>query len=232
MALVRFGEGSQRSGSLGGTVYSRNRFGPYVRARSVPVQPQSAAQVAIRAAMADMSERWENTLTQAQRDQWDWYGENTEWYGPLGEPHKLTGKMHYIRSNVPRSVFGLSVIDAGPILSGIPAGDTQFAVTASEATQLLSISFRVTSPWVPKDNAGLLCFLGRPKNPSVKFFNGPWRFCKLIEGDSGTPPTSPVASVPSPWPLGEAQHIWGYSRVSREDGRLSEPVRTDFFCSA
>jgi hypothetical protein len=232
MALIRFGEGSQRSGALGGVVFSRNRFGPYVRARSVPVQPQTALQVAVRVAMSDLSEAWEYTLTQDQRDQWDWYGSNTEWVGPLGEPHKLTGKMHYLRSNVPRILVGLDQIDDGPIYTGLPAGDTQFTLSGSVATQQLTATFRSTSTWVGRDGAGLLIYMGVPKNASVKFFNGPWRFAHLIEGDSGSPPTSPVAAIAVPWPVGLGQHIWGYSRVSREDGRLSEPVRCDFFCAA
>ena len=53
MALIKTGPAvAVISGSVGGTVFSRNKGGAYMRNRSIPVNPQSAAQVVVRAAMA------------------------------------------------------------------------------------------------------------------------------------------------------------------------------------
>lgn len=76
MTLIRFAEGQQRSGSIGATVHSHNRFGQYIRARSVPVNPNTARQVIARNAARSIMIAWQNTLTQDQRDAWNVYAAN------------------------------------------------------------------------------------------------------------------------------------------------------------
>lgn len=50
MALVQFGGGIlDARGSIGGQVFSKNRFGNYMRARITPVNPNSARQAVVRA---------------------------------------------------------------------------------------------------------------------------------------------------------------------------------------
>ena len=61
MALIRYAEGQQRSGSIGASVYSHNRYGAYIRARSVPVNPNTDRQVAIRNAIRALTIAWGNT---------------------------------------------------------------------------------------------------------------------------------------------------------------------------
>lgn len=57
-------------GKLNGHVFSKNRYGNYVRNKVTPVNPQSAAQMTIRNRLAGLSSAWA-ALTAAQRTAWN-----------------------------------------------------------------------------------------------------------------------------------------------------------------
>lgn len=233
MALIRFAEGQQRSGSLGATVYSHNRYGAYVRARSVPVNPNTDRQVGARGALQALAIRWNNTLTQPQRDAWEVYSGNLIWRNKLGDTTYLTGLAHYIRCNSVRIMVGLAILDAAPTVFTLGTPEQDLVVTASEAAQTLSAAYDDTADWCDETGAFQALYMGLPKNPSIKFFGGPWRFMGVILGDSETPPTSPEADIPTPdWPFAEGQRIWVRSRIGQVDGRLSEFAQDDFLAGA
>lgn len=231
MAVVVLPEGQQRSGSIGGATWSRNRYGQYLRNRAVPVNPNTDRQVAVRNAMQTLTILWQNTLTQAQRDAWDTYGANVNWKNALGQTVTLTGLNHYVRSNTQLVVEGLSRIDAAPTIFNLAAAETALVVTASEATQSLSLAFDDTQDWCDEDGAAQWFFQGIPVNAAIKFFGGPYRRCQRVDGSSTSPPTSPVSAT-AQWPIAEGQRIWVRSRILRADGRLSEYAVHNFLCAA
>jgi len=232
MALVKFGGGVvQMSGSIAGDTFARNSYGNYVRARTKPVNPNSARQVAIRAAMAFLTDRWSQTLTAGQRTAWNLYASNVAMKNRLGETIYLSGFNHYIRSNIERKRINIGVIDAGPVVFEIPAADPTFSITATEAGQTISFTYDDGMDWADENGAWLLLYQGQPQNPQRNFFGGPWRYCSIVEGVNGAPPAGPkVAAVA--FAIAELQRQWAYARISRADGRLSEPFRDDTFCAA
>lgn len=212
------------SGKLGGIVASHNAGGQYFRELVIPTDPSTPAQNQVRNALANLSNRWENTLTQVQRDGWNDYGSNVTVLNRLGDPINLSGISNYIRSNVPRSqVTALPRVDDAPATYNV--GDFTSPVGIfSEAAQTCSLGFEATDDWVGEDDAGMLVYIGRPQNVGVNFFKGPYRFAGSVDGDSGTPPTSPAAiTVPFPFVAGDAMFF--YVRVTRADGRLSNVFR-------
>jgi len=231
MALVVLPEGTQISGSAGGTTWSHNRFGAYKRNRSVPVNPNTDRQVAIRNLTRALSIAWATELTQAQRDAWELYAANVSWVNKLGQSVLLTGLNHFVRSNASRQQAGLARVDAGPVIFTLAPAELALVVTASEATQLLSVVYDDALDWCDEDGAFQSVFMGLPKNGCIKFFGGPWRFADVIEGDSVTPPTSP-ASIAVPFPIAEGQRIWVQTRIGFADGRLSEFARYNFLVAA
>lgn len=232
MALVKYGGGViQMSGSIAGNTFARNRYGNYIRARTKPVNPNSSRQVAVRAAIAYLTDRWSNTLTAIQRAAWNQYGGNVAMKNKLGETVYLTGFNHYIRSNSILKVQAITIVDAAPTVFELPTQDTTFAITASEATQVISAAFDVTMDWIDKDDAYLFVYQGSSQNKQRNFFAGPWRYGDKESGDSITPPTSPLA-VAAVFPFVEGQRVWAYARIARADGRLSEPFSTDCFIAA
>jgi len=232
MALIKYGGGIvQMSGSLAGNTYARNRYGNYVRARTKPTNPNTANQVAIRASMAEITTRWSQTLTAAQRTAWNLYGTNVAMTNRLGETTNLSGFNHYIRSNVIRNRLGLGVVDAGPVVFELPASDPAFSITGSEATQEISFVYDATMDWADENGGWLVLYQGIPQNAQRNFFAGPWRYCSVVEGVNGAPPASPkVASVT--FAIAEGQRNWAYARIIRADGRISVPFYDDVLIAA
>lgn len=231
MALIVLPEGQQRSGSVGGATWSRNRFGAYLRARSVPVNPNTDRMVAVRNAVRSLTVAWENTLTQTQRNAWEAYAANVVWQNHLGQSIFLTGLNHYVRSNVPRIQAGMAQVDVSPGIFNLGDAEGSLACTASEATQQASVSFDNTKPWATEDGAAEIFYGGIPKNASIKFFGGPWRLIGPALGDSMGAPASP-AVINWPWPFVEGNRLWIRSRITRADARLSEFARVNFLAAA
>lgn len=212
------------SGSIGGTTFSRNRYGAYTRTRAIPVNPASTYQVAVRGYVALLTSAWLNQLTAAQRASWDTYGENVAMQDKLGQTIFLTGLNHYVRSNVPRLQAGLPRVDDGPIVYNL--GDLTTPVLAwTAADDKVNVSFTEADDWVGEDDAGMLVYGSRSVAASRNFFAGPYRFADSIDGDSTTPPTTPVA-MDNPFPVETGTKLFGYVRVTRADGRLSSLFRS------
>jgi len=232
MALVKYGGGIiQMSGSIAGNTYARNRYGNYARARTKPVNPNTDLQVAVRAAMAELTTRWAQTLDNAKRTAWNLYGSNVAMKNKLGETIKLSGFNHYLRSNLQEARLPGTITDDGPVIFELPDQDPAFAITASEATQQISMAFDDTMAWCSEDLAWMEVFQGQPQNPQRNFFAGPWRFLCRLNGNVGVPIVSPqVWGVD--FAIAELQRQWCYARIRRADGRLSEPFRADAFVGA
>jgi hypothetical protein len=231
MALIRFPEGQQRSGSIGGTVYSRNRYGAYVRARSVPVNPNSDRQVAVRNALRSLAIGWENILTPEERAKWDEYAANVVWKNKFGDSVKLTGASHYIRSNLPYFLaFGTTIAKA-PDEFILAVAELKLHITAAESVQLVVVAFDDTADWCSEDGAYQVAYMGLPQNANIKYFGGPYRKMGVIAGSSTTPATSNV-EMPAAFPIAEGQRVWVRTRIGRADGRLSEFAQVNFLVSA
>ena len=220
-------EGQQRSGSVGGSVWSHNRYGAYIRARSIPVNPNTDRQVAVRNIVRSLSIAWQLTLTQAQRDAWNVYAANVAWLDPLGQSVYLTGLNHYIRSNTPRLQAIAPRIDDAPVIFNLATAELALSATASEATQQATVHFDDTAAWASEDGAFQFLFGGRPQNAAIKFFGGPYRSMPGIAGNATTPPTSPHL-VTWPFPFAEDNRLWLRTRIGRADGRLSEFAQVNF----
>ncbi|MEA3368049.1 MAG: hypothetical protein U9R68_08050 [Planctomycetota bacterium] len=232
MALIRYPEGQQRSGRAGGTVYAHNRGGPYIRSASIPVNPQTSLQNAVRGYLTSLANAWHSVLTQAQRDAWDQYAANVPVTNRLGMLIYLTGQNQYIRSNVPRLQAGLPVVDDGITNYEEAPGMVDLTGTASEATQLVTVSWGGWQTWESQDDAAMLVKLGIPQNQSRKFFGGPWRYADAILGDSTTPASSPAILTSSPYIFVEGHRLWIEARVTMPDGRLGTAQRHDFLSAA
>lgn len=229
MGLIVLPEGTQRSGSTGGTTYSRNRFGAYTRNRSVPVNPNTARQVATRNAVTALTIAWNNSLSQAQRDAWNVYAANVTWKNALGQSVFLTGLNHYVRCNSIRVRNVIPRVDAAPTIFNLATAELELAVTASEATQDITITGKDPNDWIGEADAWQFFSVGLPQNGGIGFFGGPYRQLSATPG-TGPPPFPVVAA--SPFPFAEGQRLWVRSRIARGDGRLSEFAEVNFLAIA
>lgn len=211
---------SQASGSIGGITYSRNRGGMYTRARAIPTNPGTSQQTEVRAALASLTQRWIEVLTPAQRQYWEDYAANVTVPNALGEQIHLTGLQHYIRSGVPRLQVGVALADDGPSVYNLGNFTPIGTVTADASAQEVSIPFTNTDDWAIEPTARLIAYVSRPVNPTVNFWNGPYRFAEALAGSTPVPPASPFVVTP-PYEIFEALSIHGYVRVSYADSRLT-----------
>lgn len=207
------------SGSLNGVVASHNRFGPYLRQRSIPVNTNTSRQGTVRNNLSLLVGRWTTTLTALQRSGWQNYALNVPVGGQI-----LTGQNMYIRCNASRLQGGFSVVDDAPAIFDSGDPDTALTLTATGSTDGLSIAFDDSLPWYNEAGGGVLIYVGLPVNATRNFFNGPWRFFSSIVGATPTPPTSPLTGT-SPWAIDVGQLLNAYARVTRADGRLSPVFR-------
>lgn len=231
MALVKYGGGVvQISGSIAGNTHARNRYGNYIRARTKPINPNTDNQIAIRATLAFLTDRWAQTLEAPQRTAWNLYASNVTMTNKLGESINLSGFNHYIRSNVIRHISSEGVVDDGPVIFEIPAQDPALTVAVSEATQHKTVTFNPALDWVTEDSAYMYLFDGQPQNAQRNFFNGPWRGVQEVAGIDPAGAVTPVVAGIK-FVVSNGQHFWMYARISMADGRLSERFRADCFCT-
>ncbi len=209
---------TQASGSLGGIVASRNRGGMYLRARTIPVDPNTPAQVIIRAAMSLLVVRWNDTLSALQRSQWNTYASLVPLTGPLGDPVITSGINMYVRTNVIRLQGLRTILDAGPFPFNLGTLSAVVMASASVATQLVTFTFDVTDGWNIADG-NLNVFISRPQNLSTDFFRGPYQRAGSFNGDD--PAVSPGTLTPvTAFTIG--QRLFARVSAGYPDGRVTE----------
>lgn len=208
------------SGSIAGTCFARNSYGNYARARTKPVNPASAPQEKARAVVAYLTDRWLEVVIDAQRIAWGDYARAVAMKNRLGESIKLSGFNHYIRSNAPLLYDAKDVVDDAPTELSIPDHDTTLAFSASQATQILSVTFDATALWAAEVGGFMFIRMSRPQNPTRNFCAGPYLFADSIDG-AAVPPTSP-ATIAAPTTISAGHRLWIVARIARADGRLSE----------
>lgn len=181
--LIRMGLGGQLSGSVGGVTASRNRFGQYLRNRSVPVNPQSVRQNASRTAFASATVLWAG-LTAAQRDAWNGYAAGTPVLNRLGESVNLNGFQMYVRS----AAFSIQM-NASP--SAIAPATPGLAVLGAPVSITLGVAAGVTLATLDSDVTRALVAIGPALSPGSAYAGGP-----VTLFGQGTPLTATGGVIP------------------------------------
>jgi len=195
----------------------------YQRARSIPTDPATAAQIVVRNAVAQLVSRWNSVLTAAQRSAWEVYGQNVPVTDPLGDSILISGIAWYVKCNVPRRQIVAPAIDAAPtIFARESLTEPSFEVTA--ATDIASVVYDNTDGWAGEVGGYLLCYFSRPVNPSINFFKGPYRFAGTVPG-AVVPPTSPDP-INLPFPVAVGNKVFGRFVAVGSDGRTSSSIRS------
>lgn len=216
------------SGKAGGVVGSHNRFGSYLRAYKVPVNPNSARQQVVRATLADIVDRWNSILTSTQRSQWNVYAAAVPWTNKVGDTIYLTGFNMYLRSMQALRIQGNHWVDDGPATLTLPESDNTMTVAISEATQVITHTFDTTNAWRSENGAYLTIHQGEPQPSNVNFYGNYFRYAGSVAGNLAAPPASPQTQNCS-FVVQQNQRVWCMARIIRADGRVTTPIR--FFCT-
>jgi len=126
---------------------------------------------------------------------------------------------------VSRNVGLPAILDA-PIIFALPGEDPDYETTVDAGTGKISVAFDDTRDWVDEDDAAMVVQMGIPVNPTIQFFNGPWRHAGVLEGDGITPITSPDATIDVPFPVGDGEKVFTRAKILRADGRVSDWFRS------
>lgn len=224
MALVRFGDGREVRGSIGGVVFSRNRYGGYMRNRIKPVNPQTVLQNQVRAAFDNAVQMWTDPASTFDRDGWKAYAQNVTKPNKLGEDVQMTPQNWFIGAAVlsaqagraydgePPTLFntGMAPIIGDPALT--TGGDVSFTLPAGQE-------------FADQTGSRLMVWASRPQNGSRTNFSVPYKYVGALAGNA-VPPTAFTGD--NPWgtiPAGQVQRF--KTRILYADNRVSIPVYFD-----
>lgn len=90
------------SGKSGGSVFSFNRAGAYVRRWAKPVNAQSQRQQAMRSMWGTVSQHWGSVLTADQRSAWSEEAKEIQVSDGFGDVRNMTGFTYFMRVNFNR----------------------------------------------------------------------------------------------------------------------------------
>ena len=182
MASIKLGAiVSDIRGSIGGTVFSRNRYGAYAKERTAPVQPRTSKQTAVRNLFASLTSAWRD-LTTGQKVAWNTTGSLIPTVDRLGTTRFLSGAQTFVRVNMVRDSVGLAVSNLPPT-SAVVFNITAASTLAHATTN--SVVITPTSTGTASDYYQVFC--SAPLSPGTTFVGkSQYRLLLVDAGDSAT----------------------------------------------
>lgn len=168
-----------QSGSKAAETHSRNRYGQYVRNRSIPVNPNTTYQGQQRARFGDNSQAW-RSLTDAQRAGWESLGLQMQRTDALGQTYTLTGQQAYIAVNNNNLDAGNAVVSAAPAIVS-PTGLLTATITSTGGT--LSLAYTAT----PLSAGNRLFVYASPQRSAGRKFEGDLRLIHVSAAAAASP---------------------------------------------
>ena len=155
---------SQASGRVGGTIFSRNRGGAYIRNGSKPTIVTTLYAQSIKAITAAQSQAWAG-LTDAQKEQWvEWAAQNPV-INRLGQSRTLSGHQAYVQINGRLVYGGFTALDSPPI-GAAPAPFVPRAITAEAGPTVATVTY---TPTPAPAGVAVQCFAYLSNSPGVRY---------------------------------------------------------------
>lgn len=130
------------SGSIGGTVFSRNRGGAYIRNRAIPVDPNTQSQQNVRSILATQSQNYAD-LTVAQRAAWENWASQNPVVNALGNSIQLSGHQAFVQLNSRLALDVQATLTAPPIINA-PTGLASVVQDGDEGVGDVDLTFTTT----------------------------------------------------------------------------------------
>lgn len=108
------------AGTIGGVTYARAYGVQTVRAYRVPVNKRTDAQRQRRRTLASYSSQWFESLSSAQRTNWDTYAATVPFADSLGKTYYLNGFNMFTRTQCILFNFSVPENFTAPLTSGLP----------------------------------------------------------------------------------------------------------------
>lgn len=169
------------SGSIGGTVFSRNRGGAYMRVRAIPVDPNTSFQQNARARLATASQDWQG-LSTANRQAWlEWARQNPN-TDALGQQFTMSGQQAYVGLNARLAAASASSISVPPI---IPAPDAFTSIVQDGDIGAGDVDFTFAAAL--ESGNQVMLFGAILNSPGIKYVRNLFRLVAFSAVDQATP---------------------------------------------
>jgi hypothetical protein len=211
-----------QSGSHNGITAGHNRFGQYLRSRSIPVNPRSGAQGLARGRLSGNSSGW-RLITANQRAGWGSLGSMMTRTDALGQTYTLQANQAYVSVNS-RLLCGLAVVADAPAYS-TPATIATATITTTAGT--LSIAYTPT----PMPAATFLAVFASPQRSAGRAFEGDFRYV-LLSTAAQASPVNPLANYSAKFGIPVVGNRIFFSLVSISLGFESAPLITSVVVTA
>lgn len=217
MAIIKLGPVvADARGSVGGTVFSRNAAGAYMKQRTVPTYPGSAKQVARAALLSTIIDDWKNTLGNAPRAAWNALAAITKLPNKLGEMFTPSGMNLFVKANFMLDLTGQAHITAPPVAAIAPAMTLTLDHENGVGIVVTSIGNWDTTP------ATRVLGQFSPNLPlSTFYYKGPWT--NIWGADGTTFDALPLTICGSALLQAHSRKFFRY-RAVHDDGMVSAPA--------
>jgi hypothetical protein len=229
MALIKSTILSAIRGSINGTVFAQNKSGAYARNRTVPVNPNTTNQQAVRIALGQAAMAWK-TLSAERRAAWDAYAAGTPVPNRLGDIIHLSGFNMFCkaRSFLAFCSGNLTLAETAPESPGLAPGFSLDEIVvrsnASVVPEDNTLGLVLDTPTEQAlENGSYAVWRSDPLSPGVTFYKGPWKLCVArFEHTFVAPDVYPSISIPMNTNVIAGQFYAFRMRLLTEDMRLSQ----------
>ena len=167
---------------VNGHVLSKNRYGPYIRTKVTPVNPQTDAQQTVRNRLATNSQAWRG-LTEAERQSWIDGSANFPFTDIFGNTKTLSGQALYVSLNNNLALTGNSPNASCPSPEAIPAIES-IALTAAAGTPAVSLAYSIPDA---TSDFQLIVFATPNVTPGKSFVKNLFRYTAQVSSDTASP---------------------------------------------
>ena len=224
MAKIKTGGlAGQISGSIGSTTYSRNRYGAYIRNRSIPVKSFTLYAMAAKSRLTECSQAW-GSLTAAQRLAWSNWAQANPVTDSLGEKQVLDGHAAYVQINTRMLVAALAKLTAPPLVAA-PAPLSTLTATWDIGAGDYALTFATTPLGASKSLWLTGCVVN---NVSKVYVQNLLRFIACSAANLATGYDAQSVTETRLGALSVGQKVVYYASVfDRTTGLLSAPLRVE-----
>jgi hypothetical protein len=168
---------------IGGTVFTKSRFGAIVRRKVSPIQPRTNAQRAVRANFTAVSKAWSGVLDDPKRLAWSNLAAANPVKDRFGNSQILTGLQMYERVNRALNTISVARLDIAPLtLTGIDLG----GCTLSQAAGPLG-ALSITVNNAAGELYKYVITASPYKSPGRTFVGKAYRIIEVIVGTTAMP---------------------------------------------
>ena len=173
---------SQASGRIGGTIFSRNRGGAYVRNGSIPTTVTTPFAQRIKSVTAAMSQAWAGLDAEVQEQWREWATQNPV-INRLGQSRTLSGHQAFVKINA-RLVYASFDVVSSPPIGESPAPFFLTDVTFVDAPLALTVAF---SPSPAPAGVAVQCYAYLANSPGVSYVRNRLALVKTSAAAAATP---------------------------------------------